>query len=92
MQPKRIDARISHNGMSENLQFATHQRRRYTVLPQSIWRKLKLAPKNGPWVNGKIGAWSLRVSECQVQIGRHTFRTLVILGGKNAAPRLGQLR
>ncbi len=40
-----IDGKVSHNKLNAALRFLVDSGATYTVLPQTVWKKLKLTPK-----------------------------------------------
>ena len=62
----------------------------YTVLPESVWRALKLKGDRVAEFTLADGTTIRRdVSECRVEVEGHTATSPVVLGGRDDAPLLG---
>jgi predicted aspartyl protease len=92
MKPAHIKAKVSHNGMHETLQFVVNSEHAYTVLPKSIWRKLKLSPsREQRFTAANSAVKTVKIAECLIELEKKIYSTLVILGEKEDVPRLGAL-
>lgn len=62
----------------------------YTVLPQRVWRALRLAPERTVEFTLADGTLITRgVSECRITVAGRGATSPVVLGGKDDAPLLG---
>ncbi|AFM12151.1 retroviral-like aspartic protease family protein [Turneriella parva] len=85
-----IEGKVSHNRVSVPLRLLVDSGATYTVLPQPVWKKLKLTPKREQSFILADGTVMKRsVSECLIVIPQGSCHTPVILGEKNDEALLG---
>lgn len=62
----------------------------YTVLPEKVWRRLRLRSERSVEFTLADGTQITRgVSECRITVARRGATSPVVLGGKDDAPLLG---
>lgn len=85
-----IDGKVSHQKASAAQRFLVDGGATYTVLPQSVWKKLKLTPKREQsFILADGTVMKRKVSECHIEIPQGECHTPVILGEKNDEAVLG---
>jgi clan AA aspartic protease len=85
-----IDGKVSHNKASASLRLLVDSGATYTVLPEAVWKKLKLTPKREQsFILADGTVMKRNVSECLIEIPQGSCHTPVILGHKNDEALLG---
>ncbi len=85
-----IEGKVSWQGKSATLQFLVDSGATYTVLPQAVWKKLRLIPKREQsFVLADGTVMKRKVSECYIEIPQGACHTPVILGEKHDEALLG---
>jgi clan AA aspartic protease len=85
-----IDGKVSHGKASAPLRLLVDSGATYTLLPQAIWKKLKLtAKREQSFILADGTVMKRKVSECFIEIPQGSCHTPVILGEKNDEPLLG---
>ena len=83
-------SRPDGRGRPINVRFLVDTGAVYTVLPESIWRALKLRPQRTAEFTLADGTTITRqVSECRFTIGGQSATSPVVLGGPEDGPLLG---
>lgn len=85
-----IDAWVSNNKVSSDVRLLVDSGATYTVLPQSVWKKMKLAPKREQsFILADGTVMKRKVSKCLIEIPQGNCHTPVILGEKSDEGLLG---
>ena len=83
-------ARPDGRGRARAVRFLVDTGAVYTVLPEPVWRGLRLRPEREAEFTLADGTTVARgVSECRFTVGRTSATSPVILGGHGDAPLLG---
>lgn len=76
-----IEGTVSNNGDSRTVKFLVDSGATYSLLPQKVWKALKLKPKRSESFTLADGTVIERdVSECHIALAEHDGHTPVILG------------
>jgi len=85
-----IDGKVSHKNISLPLRLLVDSGATYTVLPQTVWKKLKLeAKRTQSFILADGTVMQRKVSECYIEIPQGACHTPVILGEKHDEALLG---
>lgn len=85
-----IEGKVRHRKKTAIVQFLVDSGATYTVLPQAIWKKLRLAPKREQsFILADGTVMRRKVSECFIEIPQGACHTPVILGEANDEALLG---
>ena len=85
-----IEGKVSLHKKSASLQFLVDSGATYTVLPQTVWKKLQLTPKREQsFILADGTVMKRKVSECYIEIPQGACHTPVILGEKHDEALLG---
>src|SRR5262249_39790611 len=91
MSVTHVPARVARpGGRSLTARFLVDTGAIFTVLPESIWRRLGLRPERSAEFSLADGTTITRgVSECRFTVKGQTATSPVVLGGPGDAPLLG---
>ncbi len=82
--------RPTGRGQARDVRFLVDTGAVYTVLPEDVWRRLKLKPQRTVEFTLADGSViSRQVSECRFTIAGHSATSPVVLGAAEDAPLLG---
>ena len=86
-----VSGRVSSDkNREEELQFLVDSGANYTVLPKSVWKKLKLKPKRvAQFVLADGTKIERHIGECLIQLDLGECHTPVVLGEEGDEPLLG---
>lgn len=85
-----IEGTVSNNGKSKQVKFLVDSGAAYSLLPNKVWKQLKLKPKRTETFTLADGTTIERdVSECHIDLAGHEAHTPVILGEAGDEPLLG---
>jgi clan AA aspartic protease len=85
-----IEGKVSFHRKSATVQLFVDSGATYTVLPQSVWKKLQLKPRRKQsFILADGTVMKRKVSECYIEIPQGACHTPVILGEKHDEAILG---